>query len=241
MVDLALGFDPSRVHADRPDAVIHALRSQRPRKRHERRVAARARDVVGPVALAGDADHVDDHAGASLAHALIDLPREVDESEYLQVPRVPPRLVIDLRETAAWNGACIVHQYVHAAASLSQRDDIVRLAEIERMHENFRFVLPHYRVAGRLESGFVACSDVHAGAFGREAMRAGEPNPLRRSGNQYFLAAKVQIHDFPSLVTLLGVCVVLSLSGEERAAACATAKPVRESSWLNTTVRKREA
>ena len=82
------------------------------------------------------------------------------------------------------------------------------------MNGNFSLVLPRHRVSGRLEIGFAARSDVHARAFGREAMRAGKANAFRPSGNQYLFAAKFQIHDDSSLVTLVSDALYYRPAGE---------------------------
>src|SRR5688572_20338930 len=130
VVDLALGQYAPGIDAHDAHAVVHALAAERPRERDQRSIAGGAGDVARAMVLPCRADHVDDHARSALAHALVDLSRQVEEAEDLEVPGLAPFLVGQLGEGSLRDRAGIVHQHVHVAAFLPQGDGVLGLAEI---------------------------------------------------------------------------------------------------------------
>src|SRR5262245_52255484 len=79
----ALGSNLPGAHAD--DAV-KALGAKRLSKRDQASIGDAATDVIGHRPFAGVSDDIDDHPAAAPAHCRINLAREVDAAEQLQIP-----------------------------------------------------------------------------------------------------------------------------------------------------------
>ena len=87
----------------------------------ERSISAHAYDVTGRDEVARGAENVDDDAAAALGHHLVDLSRQIDVAEYLEVPGLSPACLVDLLQATARHGASIVHENVDIATGLSER------------------------------------------------------------------------------------------------------------------------
>ena len=68
------------------DPVVEALCAKRLCKRDQARIRYAATDVIGNRPFAGVSDDIDYYSAAAPAHCRINLAREVDEAEQLQIP-----------------------------------------------------------------------------------------------------------------------------------------------------------
>src|ERR1043166_2158158 len=178
VLDLPLGFDPARIDAKHAHAEIDAFRTERARERHQRRIAAGTRDEFGPIALAGEADDVDDNARTALAHARINLAREVDVTEDLQVPGPPPRVRTDLIDPRPADRAGIVDDDIDVAACPAQREHGVGSAQVARMAYHLDRMAVGQAFPRALQILLAARCDMDPASFGCKACGAGKADAL---------------------------------------------------------------
>src|SRR4029079_6728475 len=95
---MLLGFDRTRIDRHHAHAVADAVAAKRAREHDQSRVRGTAGDVVGVRAVSRQADDVDDDAAAPLTHGAVDLAREIDATEHLEVPGPAPPFLVDVKE-----------------------------------------------------------------------------------------------------------------------------------------------
>ena len=129
--------------------------------------------------LARHADHVHDDAFA-LFQVRIELAREVDEAEDLELPGVTPFRFVEALDRAAGNVAGVVDEDVHVAAFLGKLTQCRPIAQIDRMGGDIAaqialcFLQP-LRVPGR---------QMDPAAFRDERLGAGQPDAFGATGDE---------------------------------------------------------
>ncbi len=116
----------------------------------------------------------------------------MDVAEHLQAPRLLPAREIDVEQAAAGNGAGVVDENV--GRRMRRRELFTRVRPGEVGHKNCR-AFADLRL--RLGQAAGVARDQHdLDAFGRERLRTGKADALRRAGDDRRLALQTQIHVF---------------------------------------------
>ncbi len=192
--DVAVGADRAGIDADHADVVGQALAAERAGKRHQRRVAGAAADIIGVEFFTGGADVVDDDAMAARLHLRVDGAGEVDVAEHFQLPGVTPGRLVDLVDRAAGNIAGIVDENVDVGGVLRQPGEVLRIAQVDDMRRGVDLVRPPQPFGQRLQRIAAAGREHEVAAFLGEGFGGGRADALRCARNQDALAAQMQIH-----------------------------------------------
>src|SRR5882762_599655 len=130
--------------------------------------------------LCRHADDVDDHTVLPRLHARVELAREIDEAEDLELPRVAPFRLVERLDRAAGDVAGVVHQDVDVRAVLGELPQRRAVAEIHRMG----FGVATQSTRSLRQPVFVARGEVYAAAFGGEGFGAREADAFRPTGDE---------------------------------------------------------
>src|SRR5262245_4671544 len=193
----ALGSNLPGAHADDADAAVKALGAKRLSKRDQASIGDAATDVIGHRPFAGVSDDIDDHPAAAPAHCGINLAREVDTAEQLQIPALQPGLLIHHVDAAGANGAGTIDQYIDSLRSLGQRAAVFRFTQVSRMSGN----LDRMRLLQFMLCPFEICLGARCqakmAALLCEKLGDAATNTFRAARDQCALAGQLQFHACP--------------------------------------------
>lgn len=139
-------------------------------------------------------DHVHDHSRFTALHLPIHLARQIDVTEYLQIPCPSPFFVAYLADSAMWDGTGTIDQDIDIAAVPGKGDHARGGTEIARMANNLDAISFDQLLSRHLQIGAVTRSELKPAALCGKAGSAGKTDPLRASGYEHILAAKFHIH-----------------------------------------------